>query len=69
MQVIESAIGDILPPLVGSTLTPVVVFVPLAFLTGMAGVFFRALALTMVISLLASLVLALTITPSLAAWS
>ncbi|MGD0542098.1 MAG: efflux RND transporter permease subunit, partial [Tepidisphaeraceae bacterium] len=68
MQVIESAIGDILPPLIGSTLTPVVVFVPLAFLTGIAGVFFRALALTMVIALLASLVLALTITPSLAAW-
>jgi CzcA family heavy metal efflux pump len=68
MQVIESAIGDILPPLVGSTLTPVVVFIPLAFLTGIAGVFFRALALTMVIALLASLVLAITITPSLAAW-
>ncbi|MGD0463025.1 MAG: efflux RND transporter permease subunit [Tepidisphaeraceae bacterium] len=68
MHVIESAIGDILPPLIGSTLTPVVVFVPLAFLTGIAGVFFRALALTMVIALLASLVLALTITPSLAAW-
>ena len=34
----------------------------------MAGVFFRALALTMVVSLLTSLVLALTLTPSLAAW-
>jgi CzcA family heavy metal efflux pump len=68
LQVIESAIGDILPPLIGSTLTPVVVFIPLAFLTGIAGVFFRALALTMVIALLASLVLAITITPSLAAW-
>jgi CzcA family heavy metal efflux pump len=67
-EVIASAMGDILPPLVGSTLTPVVVFIPLAFLTGIAGVFFRALALTMVIGLLASLVLALTTTPSLAAW-
>ena len=67
-EIITSAISDILPPLVGSTLTPVVVFIPLAFLTGIAGVFFRALALTMVIALLASLVLALTITPSLAAW-
>jgi len=67
-EVVESAIGDILPPLVGSTLTPVVVFIPLAFLTGIAGVFFRALALTMVIALLSSLVLALTTTPSLAAW-
>src|SRR5579872_6124827 len=67
-EVIESVISDILPPLVGSTLTPVVVFIPLAFLTGIAGVFFRALALTMVIGLIASLVLALTTTPSLAAW-
>src|SRR5208337_4259560 len=65
---IEEAIHEILHPLVGSTLTPVVVFIPLAFLSGIAGVFFRALALTMVVSLLTSLVLALTLTPSLAAW-
>ncbi len=65
---IQEAIGEILRPLVASTLTPVVVFIPLAFLTGIAGVFFRALALTMVVSLLTSLVLALTLTPSLAAW-
>jgi CzcA family heavy metal efflux pump len=66
--VITTAIGDIFAPLVGSTLTPVVVFIPLAFLTGIAGVFFRALALTMVIGLLTSLVLALTVTPSLASF-
>jgi CzcA family heavy metal efflux pump len=65
---IQEAIGEIFYPLVGSTLTPVVVFIPLAFLTGVAGVFFRTLALTMVVSLLTSLVLALTLTPSLAAW-
>ena len=65
---IQEAIGEIFHPLVGSTLTPVVVFIPLAFLSGVAGVFFRALALTMVVSLLTSLVLALTLTPSLAAW-
>jgi CzcA family heavy metal efflux pump len=65
---IQEAIGEILYPLIGSTLTPVVVFIPLAFLTGVAGVFFRALALTMVVSLLVSLVLAITLTPSLAAW-
>ena len=65
---IQEAIGEILKPLIGSTLTPVVVFLPLAFLSGIAGVFFRALALTMVVSLLTSLALALTLTPSLAAW-
>lgn len=65
---IQEAIGEIFIPLIGSTLTPVVVFIPLAFLSGITGVFFRALALTMVVSLLTSLVLALTLTPSLAAW-
>lgn len=65
---IQEAIAELLRPLVASTLTPVVVFVPLAFLTGVAGVFFRALALTMVVALLTSLVLALTLTPSLATW-
>jgi CzcA family heavy metal efflux pump len=65
---IQEAVGEIIHPLIGSTLTPVVVFIPLAFLSGIAGVFFRALALTMVVSLLTSLVLALTLTPSLAAW-
>ncbi len=65
---IQEAIGEILKPLISSTLTPVVVFLPLAFLSGITGVFFRALALTMVVSLLTSLLLALSLTPSLAAW-
>jgi CzcA family heavy metal efflux pump len=68
LTAIREAISEIFRPLVGSTLTPVVVFVPLAFLEGITGVFFRALALTMVVALLASLVLAVTLTPSLAAW-
>lgn len=68
LDAIQAGIGEIFLPLVGSTLTPVVVFIPLAFLEGVAGVFFRALALTMVVALLTSLVLAITLTPSLAAW-
>lgn len=67
-QGIQNAVAEIFRPLIGSTLTPVVVFLPLAFLAGVAGVFFRALALTMVVSLLTSLVLAITLTPSLAGW-
>lgn len=58
--------AEITGPLVGSTLTPVVVFIPLAFIDGIQGVFFRALAITMVVSLLTSLILALTLTPTLA---
>ncbi|MCX7006639.1 MAG: efflux RND transporter permease subunit, partial [Kiritimatiellaeota bacterium] len=68
LEAIQTALGEILVPLIGSTLTPVVVFLPLAFLDGITGVFFRALALTMVVALLTSLALALTLTPALAAW-
>ena len=68
LEGIHEAMGEILTALIGSTLTPVVVFLPLAYLNGMAGVFFRALGLTMVVALLVSLILALTLTPSLAAW-
>jgi len=68
LEAIPAGIGEIFTALLGSTLTPVVVFIPLAFLDGIVGVFFRALALTMVVSLLISLLLALTLTPSLAAW-
>ena len=67
LQAVQSAVGEILMPLTGSTLTPVVVFIPLAFLSGVPGVFFRALAITMTVSLLTSLVLAISLTPSLAA--
>lgn len=68
LEAIQEAMGEILTALVGSTLTPVVVFLPLTFLDGMPGVFFRALGLTMVVTLLVSLLLAVTLTPSLAAW-
>ena len=68
LQAIPRGLEEIFAALLGSTLTPVVVFIPLAFLNGIVGVFFRALALTMVVSLVTSLLLALTLTPSLAAW-
>jgi len=66
LTAIREGMRDILQPLIASTLTPVVVFIPLAFLDGLPGVFFRALALTMVVALLTSLILALTLTPALA---
>ncbi|MFV2065769.1 MAG: efflux RND transporter permease subunit [Pirellulales bacterium] len=64
---VKLAMKEVGPALVGSTMTPVVVFLPLAFLDGVPGVFFRSLAVTMVIALLISLVLALTWTPVTAA--
>ena len=68
LDAVRQGLAEIFRPLLASTLTPVVVFIPLAFLDGVAGCFFRALALTMVVSLLTSLVLAVTLIPSLAAW-
>ena len=62
----RSAIQELTPALIGSTLTPIVVFVPLVFLGGITAVFFRALALALVTALLASLFLALFFTPVLA---
>jgi multidrug efflux pump subunit AcrB len=65
IEAIENALKEITVPLIGSTITPVVVFVPLIVITGVTGVFFRALAVTMTVALLTSLALALTWTPNL----
>ena len=64
-QAIQSALREITIPLIGSTITPIVVFLPLVSVTGVTGSFFRALAITMTVSLLSSLLLALTWTPTL----
>ena len=64
-QAIRSAMGEIWKPLVGSTITPIVVFVPLISITGVTGVFFRALAITVGVALLTSLAMAMTWTPAL----
>jgi CzcA family heavy metal efflux pump len=64
-EAIHSALQEITVPLVGSTITPIVVFLPLISITGVTATFFRALAITMGVSLLTSLVLALTWTPGL----
>jgi len=65
-EAVQSAVSEITIPIIGSTITPVVVFLPLTLLTGVTGVFFRSLALTMSVALLTSLVLALGFTPVLA---
>ena len=65
-EAVQSAVSEITIPIIGSTITPVVVFLPLTLLTGVTGVFFRSLALTMSVALLTSLVLALAFTPVLA---
>ncbi|MGC4046148.1 MAG: efflux RND transporter permease subunit [Armatimonas sp.] len=64
---VRLAATEIAAPMISSTLTTVVVFLPLTLVTGVAGAFFTALAVTLTIALLVSLVLALTVSPSLCA--
>jgi CzcA family heavy metal efflux pump len=65
VEAVRKALREITTPLIGSTVTPIVVFLPLVSVSGVTGSFFRALAITMTVSLLASLLLALTWTPAL----
>ncbi len=62
---VQSALGELTRPLIASTATVIVVFLPLIFLSGVTGVFFRALALTLGGGLAVSLLLALFFTPAL----
>jgi multidrug efflux pump subunit AcrB len=64
-RAISSALREMAVPLLGSTITPIVVFLPLISITGVTGSFFRALAVTMTVALLVSLFLAMTWTPTL----
>ncbi|HVY49257.1 MAG TPA: efflux RND transporter permease subunit, partial [Minicystis sp.] len=54
---------ELAPAVIGTTVTTVVVFVPLAFLRGTVGDFFRALAFTVTAAVLVSLVVALALVP------
>ena len=66
-QAVSSALKELTVPLIGSTLTPIVVFLPLITMTGVVGTFFSALAIAMSVSLLTSLALALSWTTNLGA--
>jgi CzcA family heavy metal efflux pump len=62
----EKGTQELIGPVVGSTLTTVVVFLPLGLLSGAVGEFFAALSLTLIASVLLSLVYAVTFVPLLA---
>ena len=62
-EAIREAVQELIWPVTTSTLTTVVVFLPLRLLKGVVGQFFAALSITLTIAVLVSLVLALTIIP------
>ena len=65
-RAIRDAVRELIWPVTTSTLTTVVVFLPLGLLQGVVGQFFAALATTLTVAVLVSLLLALTIIPLLA---
>jgi multidrug efflux pump subunit AcrB len=66
MDAVSAGLAEITAPVLGTTLTTVVVFVPLAFVSGLVGKFFAALAVTLGGAVLLSLAFALLVLPVLA---
>ncbi|MHA7224197.1 efflux RND transporter permease subunit [Arthrobacter sp. RHLT1-20] len=65
---ILTSIREVAGAITASTLTTVAVFLPIAFVAGLAGELFRPFAMTVTIALLSSLLVSLTIVPVLAYW-
>jgi multidrug efflux pump subunit AcrB len=63
---VEAASGEITGAVIGSTLTTVLVFVPLAFIVGVYGQFFASLSWSLAIAVLVSMVISLTLVPVMA---
>ncbi len=67
IKAVIQATTEIISPLLGATFTTIVVFIPLIFLSGLPGIFFRALATTLTLTVAVSMLLAMFLTPALAA--
>ncbi len=63
---IKQAAIEFTPPLAGSSTATIIIFAPLAFLSGVTGAFFKALSITMAASLFISFLIALLAVPLLA---
>lgn len=67
MQATESAMKEISGAIIAITLVMSAVFIPVTFMTGPVGIFYRQFSVTMAISIVLSGVIALTLTPALCA--
>jgi len=65
-ETVLHAAREFLSPLFGSSLATIIIFVPLAFLSGVTGAFFRFLSITMASALIISLILTAFTVPLLA---
>lgn len=66
-NLIISATTEVFKPIMSSTLVTIIVFLPLVFVSGSVGEMFRPFALAIAFSLLASLLVSITLVPALAA--
>jgi CzcA family heavy metal efflux pump len=64
-ETVNRAVSEFMRPLIGSSSATVVIFLPLAFLTGVTGAFFKALSITMAVSLALSFLVAWWLVPTL----
>ena len=67
-KAVLTAVKEVSGAITASTITTVAVFLPIALVGGLIGELFRPFAFTVAISLLASLLVSLTIVPVLAYW-
>ncbi len=65
---VATAVSEFMRPLFGSSAATTVIFLPLAFLTGVTGAFFKALSITMAISLTISFLVAWWLVPVAVEW-
>lgn len=64
-EVVRDAIKDLLPAMVGSSLSTIVIFLPFVMMGGLAGAFFKELAKTMELTLICSFFATWIVTPVL----
>lgn len=67
-EAVRRGMAEIAVPMIGSTITTIVVFAPMALLSGVTGAFFVALSVTLATALALSLFFALFITPLMSAY-
>ncbi len=65
---IEHSLGKLAGPLFASTLTTALAFAPIAFMPGAAGEFIGMIGMSVIFSVCASLLVAMTVIPAIAGW-